>query len=207
MALRRFTAGSPVTAAPPAPLAENTSWVQDLESGDADIRRQAVWMAAPSDALAETICLRLTHEASQPVLEAMFVALSRCSADRVVPAMFDLLASEEVLLRTRALEVLEGFPEPVAALMQEHLADAEADVRIFLVNLMGGLRHPHVPDWLDHVLHHDTHGNVVAAALEVALEVAGPRLRLAIQAAKARFHADPFIGFAADLALQRIETQ
>ena len=207
MALRRFTADSSAWATPAATLPAHTWGVQDLDAEDAGVRREAVWMAQPSDALAQAICDRLTNEQDSSVLEAMFVALSRCQATVVVPAMFELLSSEEVLLRTRALEVLEAYPQEVAALMLEHLTQAEPDVRIFLVNLMVGLQHADVLQWLGHVLAHDTHNNVIAAALDVALEVAGPSLKAAVQLAKQRFTADPFIAFAADLVLQRIESQ
>lgn len=207
MALRRFPIGLPVKAAPEAQCTESTWYPENMESTDAEIRRQAIWMATPSDELAQLICQRLAHEMNAAVLEAMFVALSRCRAEAVVPCMFELLASEDVVLRTRALEVLEGFPQLVAAQMSAQLAQAAVDVRIFLVNLMGGLRHAQVPQWLDFILREDCQSNVVAAALEVALEVGGPQLRPAIEMAKARFHEDTFIGFAADLALERIESQ
>ena len=207
MALRRFPTGSPVTAAPEAPPITSTWRPEELTSEDAEVRRQAIWMAPPSSALAQALCQQLADEKNHAVLEAMFVALSRCHAETVVPAMFELLASEDVVLRTRALEVLEVFPQAVAQQMQAQLAQAPADVRIFLVNLMGGLCHAQVPQWLEFILLNDTHQNVVAAALEVALEVGSTELRAAIAATKGRFHADPFIGFAADLALERIETQ
>ena len=55
------------------------------------------------------------------------------------------------------------------------------------------------------MLTHDPHINVVAAALEVLAEVGTPQACQALQLARQRFADDPFIGFAADLAQQRIE--
>ena len=55
------------------------------------------------------------------------------------------------------------------------------------------------------VLMHEAHVNVVAAALEVLAEVGTPLAAKALGSVRQRFADDPFIGFAADLAQQRIE--
>jgi replication-associated recombination protein RarA len=62
-----------------------------------------------------------------------------------------------------------------------------------------------VPGWLLLVLKGDSAVNVVAAAIEVMAEVGQPEHSVALRAAVQRFAADPFIGFAADMAIERIE--
>ena len=64
-----------------------------------------------------------------------------------------------------------------------------------------------MPHWLAQVLRSEVEVNVVGAALEVLAEVGGPEALEALRAARTRFAADPFIVFAADLALERIEAE
>jgi HEAT repeat protein len=123
----------------------------------------------------------------------------------VVQGLLPLLRSEDANLRNGAIETLSAMPDEVGPSIDVLLQDSDVDVRIFTVNLLGELRHPRLPEWLAQALKQDKHVNVVAAALEVAAEVGGGPLLSAVKAARARFADDPFIGFAADLAQQRIE--
>ena len=94
----------------------------------------------------------------------------------------------------------------VAPCVDRLLLDPDADVRIFAVNLLGELRHADVPRWLLQVLRHEAHVNVVAAALEVLAEVGSAADVPALRSVRERFEHDPFIQFAADIAISRIES-
>jgi len=67
------------------------------------------------------------------------------------------------------------------------------------------LRHDLVPQWLVQVMAQDAEVNVVAAAIEVLAEVGAPEHVGALRSAARRFAGDPFIGFAAQVAEQRIQ--
>jgi len=116
-----------------------------------------------------------------------------------------LLRSEDANLRNSTIELLSALPDAVGPRIDELLRDADPDVRIFTVNLLGELKHPDVGRWLAQVLKLDAHINVVAASLEVLAEVGTPEALPALKLARQRFADDAFIGFAADLAVQRIE--
>ena len=60
--------------------------------------------------------------------------------------------------------------------------------------------------WLLNVLEQESELNVVAAAIEVMAEIGQPEHVAALRAARQRFAHDAFIGFAADTAIERIET-
>lgn len=62
-----------------------------------------------------------------------------------------------------------------------------------------------MPGWLAQVLAREAAVNVVGAALEVVAEVGTPAMAPAVRAVRERFANEPYIVFAADLALERIE--
>ena len=178
-----------------------------LCSTDPVQRRHSIWCARSCLATTQVLLQHLAVEHDVQVLEALFVALSQSAGEEVVPTLLDLLSSEDVLNRNRALEVLAGFTEQVGQLMAQHLQSGDADKRIFLVNLMAELKHPQVAQWIQDILLRDPHINVVAAALEVAAEVGDAQTVAAIDVAVQRFADDAFIGFAAEIARQRIGVQ
>lgn len=147
----------------------------------------------------------LAVETDASVREALFTALASLASEAAVQSLLPLLRSEDASLRNGAIEALAAMPQAVAPCMDGLLQDADPDVRIFTVNLLGELRHASVPAWLVQVLRHETHVNVVAAALEVLAEIGGADELPALRAARQRFDDDAFIQFAADLAISRIE--
>lgn len=176
-----------------------------LAQGDDGERRWAARDLAAHAEAAPALCERLVHEPDASVCAVIFTSLARIGTADVVHGLLPLLRSEDAALRNGAIEVLAGLPDAVAPSVDALLADEDGDVRIFTVNLLGDLRHPLVPQWLSQVLARDEAVNVVGAALEVAAEAAGPDMKPALLAARARFADQPYIVFAADLALERIE--
>lgn len=178
--------------------------LSQLRSGDASQRRWAVRDLAGENAAASALGERLLVEPDPQVREAIFTTLTATPGEAAVNALLPLLRSEDANLRNGAIEALSAMPQAVGPRIAALLGDTDPDVRIFTVNLMGELRHPQVVDWLLRVLADDAAVNVVAAAIEVLAEAGSPQHVAALQAAARRFAADPFIGFAADMAIQRI---
>jgi len=179
--------------------------LDQLADPDVSTRRWAARDIADHPQLARALCDRLAQEGDVSVREVMFTTLGQIGGTAVVQGLLPLLRSEDANLRNGAIETLAGMPNDVGPSIDLLLQDNDVDVRIFTVNLLGDLRHPRLPEWLALVLKGDAHVNVVAAALEVTAEVGGGPLLPAVKAARTRFADDPFIGFAADLAQQRIE--
>jgi HEAT repeat protein len=115
------------------------------------------------------------------------------------------LRSEDAALRNEVIEAMKQLPNEVAPIMSELLADQDPDVRIFAVNILESLCHPQVEAWLVDVIKQDPHVNVCAAALDLLGEVGTPASRPALEHLKARFPDEPYICFAAELAIKRID--
>jgi HEAT repeat protein len=176
-----------------------------LHDADAGVRRWAARDLAVEPRAAAPVCARLADEPDASVRAVLFSTASKLGGAEVVKAMVALLRSEDAGLRNGAIEVLAGLPDAVAPYIDRLLHDADSDVRIFTVNLLGDLRHPKVPQWLAQVLMHDAAVNVVGAALEVAAEVGTPQTLPALHEARRRFADDAYIAFSVDLACTRIE--
>ncbi len=175
--------------------------MNDVESA---VRRWAARDLGSHPAAAAALGARLVVEADSSVRSALFSSLARLGGDDVVTAVLPLLRSEDPALRNGAIEVLSGLPDAVAPHIDALLRDGDSDVRIFTVNLLGDLHHVRVVAWLEHVLMQDTAVNVVGAALEVLAEVGTAGSLPALRAVARRFPDDAFIGFAVDLAIERI---
>ena len=178
--------------------------VAQLRGGDAEQRRWAVRDLTSHPQAAAALGAQLLVERDAAVREALFLALGTMASDEAVSALLPLLRSEDARLRIGAIEVLSGLPRVVGPRISALLLDADVDVRIFTVNLLGELRHEQVTQWLQQVLLSDREVNVVAAAIEVMAETGQPEHIDALRETRRRFADDPFIGFAADVAIERI---
>lgn len=176
-----------------------------LQQGSAMERRWASRDLSEFTEADEALIAQLQCESDSEVQEAIVTSLTRIGTDAAVSALVDLLRGEQVMLRNRAIEALAGLTDQITAKLEHLLHDPDPDVRIFCVNLMGELHHPRIQSWLNEILAHDTHINVIGAALEVIAEVGGNETLAAVNAAAKRFEHDAFIQFSADLARQRIE--
>lgn len=176
----------------------------DLVHEDAAVRRWAArdLVACPDAALA--LVERLKNEPLPSVREVILTTLIRQGDAAAVSGLVDCLRSEEAAPRNEAIDAMKQLPDEVAPLMEHLLADADADVRIFAVNVLESMRHPQVERWLIDVLLTEPHVNVCAAALDVLCEVATARSRPALEQVKSRFADEPYIEFAAGLALGRL---
>lgn len=180
--------------------------IAQLRSPDAERRRWAARDLAVHGEAAQALGAQLQQEQDSSVREALFTSLGSIATQDCVTALLPLLRRDDAQLRNRAIEVLASMPRVVAPRISALLADADVDVRIFTVNLLGELRHERVTQWLLNVLANEREVNVVAAAIDVLAEVGEPEHVAALHNARQRFAQDPFIGFAADVAIARIES-
>jgi HEAT repeat protein len=181
-----------------------TGLVAQLDDEDPKVRRWAARDLAAHPQAAAALCTRLAEEPDASVRAVLFSSATQLGGPAVAQAMIRLLRSEDAGLRNGAIEVLAQLPADVAPCIDQLLADADSDVRIFTVNLLGDLRHEQVPRWLERVLQEDREVNVVGAALEVLAEVGGTESLPALQGVLKRFAGNAFIGFSATLAIERI---
>ncbi len=177
-----------------------------LRSGDVEQRRWATRDLASYPEATHAMGEQLLREHEASVREALFTSLAVMASEGAATALLPLLRSEDAQLRNGAIEGLSSMPQAVAPRVANLLRDSDPDVRIFTVNLLSDLRHDQVLPWLRQVLQHDANINVVAAAIEVLAEVGAPEDATTLRAARRRFAGDAFIGFAADMALERIES-
>jgi HEAT repeat protein len=184
---------------------DSAGLIEQLQDPDVSTRRWAARDLAEHIDAAPALCAHILKETDASVREVIFTTLTCLGSEAVVDGMVPLLRSDDANLRNSAIEVLSSLPKLIGPRIEALLKDADPDVRIFTVNLLGDLRHADVARWLSQVLQEDAHVNVVAAALEVLAEVGSAEALPALKQARIRFADDPFIGFAADLAEQRIE--
>lgn len=178
---------------------------QQLTSADPVQRRHAARDLAHLPQAGAVLGQALARETDASVRQALFTSLGTLGDEAAVQALIPLLRTEDAGLRNGAIETLSHLPQAVGPSIQRLLQDADPDVRLFTVNLLGDLRHAEVNTWLCQVLRQEPEVNVVAAAIEVLAETGGAPERAALIHARDRFLDDPFIGFATQVALERIE--
>ncbi len=147
---------------------------------------------------------RLLMEQDLSVREVILTSLTRLGSPVAIHALLACLRSQDASLRNEAIVCMQQLPAEVAPIMQQLLTCDDADLRIFAVNILGALCHPQVEAWLIQVLQQDCHVNVCAAALDLLAEVGTRQALSAIGLVRQRFAEQPYIQFAADLALKRI---
>ncbi len=200
MAFIKNTRPSDTAAAPP----DTGKLVALLDDPSACVRRHAAQALAAHPLAAPQLLARLHMETDSAARTAMLGSLARIGTVDAVACLAHCLRSEDVALRNGAIEALKTRPQEVPAIIAPLLNDADADVRIFAVNILESLRHPQVEEWLLQVVEHDAHVNVCAAAVDLLGEVGTARAAPFLQRLKERFEYEPYIQFAAGFALQRL---
>jgi len=175
-----------------------------LSDASAEVRRWAARDLVDCPDSAVALVERLGHESDQAVREIIFTTLTRLGDSAAVSGLVQCMRSEDVALRNEAIEAMKQLPEAVAPIMQGLLTDPDSDMRIFAVNILESLRHPDVEKWLSEVIEQDPHINVCSTAVDLLGEVGSPAALEPLRRLKTRFPAEPYIQFAADLAIKRI---
>lgn len=177
----------------------------ELASSDPMKRRWAARDLANWPEAVETLLKALQEETEHPVREALFDSLGSICGDEVVSGLIPVLRSEDAALRNGAIEVLQSMPDDVALHIIELLNDQDSDVRIFAIDILQQLAHPRTPEWLLSVLKDETHVNVIATAVDRLAEVGTENMVTDLEAIKNRFPDEPYIAFAVDTAIRRIQ--
>lgn len=176
----------------------------ELENADPLVRRWAARDLADCPEASAALVSRLHRETEGSVREIIFSTLTCLGDEIAVAGLVECLRSDDAALRNEAIEAMKQLPDEVAPIMRGLLADGNADVRIFAVNVLESLRHPEVEPWLIEVIENDPQVNVCATAVDLLGEVGSEDSREPLKRLKARFTTEPYIQFAADLALKRL---
>jgi HEAT repeat protein len=142
--------------------------LKSLESCDEEERRLAVSALAgfPFQRVKDFALSALGDESWRVRKEAVDLILSVSPGDELARELVSLLTVQENAgLRNSVVEVLQAVGERVLPHLVEHLANEDAGVRKFIVDIMGGIGSPTVLPELAVALS-DSDSNVAAAAAE-----------------------------------------
>lgn len=178
--------------------------LQALSAADPLARRWAARDLVDHPESSAPLVAQLLVETEPSVIEVILTTLTQLADAPAVAGLIECLRSENSMLRNAAVEAMQQLPDEVAPLMECLLDDPDPDVRICAVAVLESLRHPRVEEWLIRVIAQDAHVNVCATAVDLLGEVGSERAVPALLALKQRFAEEPYIQFAADLALTRI---
>jgi HEAT repeat protein len=178
--------------------------VWQLDEPDAVARRWAARDLAAHPNASAPLLGRLQRETEVSVREVILTTLMRLADPAAIEGLVGFLRSEDANLRNEAIEAMKALPVEVAPIMHGLLTDQDPDVRIFAINILESLRHPDVEAWLIEVIEHEPLVNVCGTAVDLLSEVGSPASHDPLERLKARFPSEPYIQFAAALALKRI---
>lgn len=202
--IKKHTGGEAIAHDERKQARDCTSLLAELADASATARRWAARDLVECPGAAAALVARLKVEPELSVREVILTSLTCLGDAAAVAGLVDCLRSEDAALRNEVVEAMKQLPGEVAPIMRGLLNDADADVRIFAVNVLESLRHPEVEAWLIDVIDRDAHVNVCATAVDLLGEVGTSAAQGALTRLKARFADEPYIQFAADLALKRI---
>jgi HEAT repeat protein len=178
-----------------------------LMEGSDDERWNAARSAAEAPDGLVILSEAISRESNPRVREAIFTSLARIRTPQSAEAVLRYLRSDDSNLRTGALDALRAMSDAVAPWIPRLLKDADADVRLLACDLVRNAPAADAGRMLSEVLATERESNVCAAAIEVLAETGGPELLPLLKGCAARFPDDPFLGFAVQLASERIGLQ
>lgn len=187
-----------------APRRDRAQLLLQLGSPNPEARRWAARDLVDCPGVSAALVQHLVSETESSVREVILTTLVRMGDAQAVAGLVDCMRSEDASLRNEAIEALKQLPTEVAPIMRQLLSDEDSDMRIFAVNVLESLRHPLVESWLADVIQRDTHVNVCATAVDLLGEVGSREVLEPLLRLKERFSREPYIQFAADLAIKRI---
>jgi len=185
-------------------------YIARLGSEDAGARRRAAGdlgrhaAAGGAEAAIGALAGRLPVERDADVREAIFVALGRIGGAAVAARVAPLLALDDAALRNGAVETLKRLGADAVAAVDCLVADDGADVRLLAVEVMRLWPPPLALPRLTALLGRECEVNVMGAALDVAAAAGDASLLPVLNAARARFGAEGFIGFAIAMAMKTL---
>ena len=194
------------THLPDAPVVfENAEAILSaLHAPEVDTRRLAARAAAAHPQHSAALCAHLEIETDPAVNASLLTALIKTQDAAVAGCLLRYLRSENVGLRNDVISALQQMPQAIEPHMPELLRDSDMDVRIFALNILGGMRNLKARDWILEVIANDSQMNVCTTALDALAEIGTPDMIPALEALAARFDND-YVRFAVDVAIRRIK--
>ena len=165
------------------------------------------WAAARTASGAADIPLlaqALAAEGDNRVREAIFTALAKIATAESASAVLPYLRSDEANTRTSALDALRAMAHAVEPHMAALLADDDPDVRLLACDLGRNISDTEGRRLLCALLETEPRADVCAAAVEVLAEIGDMTALPALSRCAIRFPGDPFLGFAIDVAADRL---
>lgn len=178
--------------------------IAQLADPDPVARRWAARDLVSHPEATSALVARLQCETDLSVREIIMTSLTRLGDGQAVACLVNCLRSDDAQIRNEAIEAMKALPDQVAPIMGPLLVDDDPDVRIMAVNVLESLPHPKVEEWLIKVIEQDRLVNVCGTAVDLLGEVGSPAAHDALERLKRRFPDEPYIQFAANLALKRI---
>ena len=206
MVLRRRSQNTESKSESPAQPVTFDELVKDLSASDAATRRHAARTLSGFPEATGVLIDAMATESVYTVQQAILDSIEIVGGDDAVPGLIPLLRSEDAALRNAVIETLQSMPESVALQMGELLNDDDSDVRIFAIDVLQVLPHKDTPKWLSLVLANEQHVNVVATAVDRLAEVGTEEMIDDLEKLKQRFPDEPYLWFAIDTAITRIDS-
>lgn len=185
--------------------------LRQLTEGTEYGRRQAALDLAAcaeeqTDEVLPALLDALARETDGAVRDAILQTLMAHADDSVIDRLIYMLRGEDAAQRNEAVTALQQRADLLEGRMPGLLADPDPDMRIMAIDVLRLLPDAHAPGWLRHLLSQDDHPNVIGNAVDRMAEIGGPDDLPALRAARDRFADVPYIRFAADMVIARIET-
>jgi HEAT repeat protein len=186
------------------PREELPDQLNALNAADPVRRHRAALDLHEEERAVPALLSRVGVESDPAVREAVLTALAGYDTVEVAEALAPHLRSDDAGLRIAVADALAAMRQGVLPLLAALAVDSDHDVRIMTVLILSDLRAPEAVSWLVRIVSDDTHPNVVAAAVDALLPLAGAEHAPLLTRARDRFPDDPFLRFIVDGALLRL---
>ena len=154
---------------------------------------------------AQDLARELTQMVDAVARARLLSALVAMETPEAVAALVGLLDDADPAVRAAGVEGLRRLPEglrcPALVGLLDHVSP---DVRIRALDAVERVPDAQVEGWLIALLSREMDSNVCGVVLDLLAEMGTVAALPAIRAARLRFANEPFIAFAADLALAQI---
>ena len=191
----------------PPPTVDASSAFAALEHGTEDERRAAARLVGAMPGGVSALARALAAEQDMRVREAIFTNLARTGTPEGMEAMLPFVRSDDVQLRTGALDALRATKDAVRPYLPRLLSDPDKDVRLLACELARNLPAREAAQLLCGLLDEEAEPNVCAAAVEVLAEVGGPESLATLARCADRFRGTPFLDYSIRVTADRIRSQ
>ena len=124
--------------------------------------------------------------------------------------MFEMLKSDNAYLRNQVIMFLQAYGEEAKDFLRKLLDNDDKDIRIFAINILGDVRYDDSVEMLRYLLIKETAEkipdvNVIMTAVDYLGEIGIDDDIELLNAIKQQFHAEPYVQFGIDTAIDRIK--